>query len=462
MEKSLALRAVFGILWMCAVCSSRASAQTDEQTFQQFQWNFSTPGARANAMGGAFLATADDATATVTNPAGLISLTRPQFYVEYKNTDVKVDRLATVNSWLPGLHNPTTFSTDINALSFFSASVPVGKRVAVGFTIHQFLNYQESFHLAPRAVPDANNTSLIFRDAGGLSYADTPVQGDVNFQGTSYGASFAVAVTSQLNVGLTLAESHLTARDTNTRFNVNFGSTFPANPTALSESPIIRTESTINDSANGFGFAVGGLFRPNEKISVGFSYTKGPSFHLSENDQFNPGFSSNTQSPLTTQSGFPVTITIHVPDRYGVGVAARPVSKLLVGFDVVRVLYSNLARDFTVIEKTGNLATVSPSLFSIDDVTELHVGGEYNVLGGAYPLFLRAGAYTNPNHAVRFSATAANPLANSFFNAFYNLLPRSTVVKGTFGAGVVIGPHVQVDAAYVWQKEFVASLGARF
>src|SRR5713226_7434612 len=98
---------------LLGVCAS-ASAQTNDEIFPNFQWNFSTPGARANAMGRAFIGMADDASATVSNPAGLVSLTKPQFYVEYKNTSLKVARLSAVDSYVTGV--PTTFSANINSL----------------------------------------------------------------------------------------------------------------------------------------------------------------------------------------------------------------------------------------------------------------------------------------------------------------------------------------------------------
>jgi long-subunit fatty acid transport protein len=58
--------------------AAAAGAQTNDEVFPQVQWNFSTPGARANGMGRTFIGTADDASAAVTNPAGLMNLTRPQ------------------------------------------------------------------------------------------------------------------------------------------------------------------------------------------------------------------------------------------------------------------------------------------------------------------------------------------------------------------------------------------------
>src|SRR5438094_4826354 len=78
------------------LCWSRpASAQTDEEFFQTFPLNFSNPGARAQAMGGAFIAVADDASSAVTNPAGLANLTRQQAYFEYKGLNAPVAKLNT-------------------------------------------------------------------------------------------------------------------------------------------------------------------------------------------------------------------------------------------------------------------------------------------------------------------------------------------------------------------------------
>src|SRR5207237_1938085 len=114
--------------------------------------NFSTPGARANGMGRSFIGLADDATAAVTNPAGLITLTRPQFYVEYKNTKLESQRLRDINS--STTLQPTTFSTSVNALSFLSVSVPINSRLAAAFVVHRFLDYHETFFTLARSVLD--------------------------------------------------------------------------------------------------------------------------------------------------------------------------------------------------------------------------------------------------------------------------------------------------------------------
>jgi len=54
-------------------------------------FRFNNPGARANAMGGAFIGLTDDATAAYTNPAGLTILTEPEFSVEYKIGEITIE-----------------------------------------------------------------------------------------------------------------------------------------------------------------------------------------------------------------------------------------------------------------------------------------------------------------------------------------------------------------------------------
>ncbi|MGH9221349.1 MAG: hypothetical protein ACRD1W_18735, partial [Vicinamibacterales bacterium] len=60
--------------------ASGAQAQSSLQV--PIQFDFLNPSARSLAMGGAFVGLADDATAALVNPAGLIELTLPEVSVE--------------------------------------------------------------------------------------------------------------------------------------------------------------------------------------------------------------------------------------------------------------------------------------------------------------------------------------------------------------------------------------------
>src|SRR5262245_39095094 len=204
-----------------------AAAQNNEEIFEQFQWNFFPPGARASAMGQAFLGVADDASAAVTNPAGLVNLTRPQIYLEYKNTHLENERLAGFNS-LTTLE-ATKFSTDINSVSFLDVAAPIGSRATVAFSRHEFLNYEEAFSLAARPSPTGVANRFL-----------RPVDGDIDFTGTAYAGSIGVGVTSTFSLGFTIAMNQLKAASTSTRFGIMAGG-----PGAVSNN-IIFNQSEID------------------------------------------------------------------------------------------------------------------------------------------------------------------------------------------------------------------------
>ena len=142
-----------------------ASAQS--VNFSQF-FSVSTPGARANGMGQAFVGVADDASATVTNPGGLMFLTRPQVYVEFKSSfnDQSLDQFG------------DQFESLRARISFFSVSAPINDRVAVAFSRHEFFG------------ADINLPSLAFVD---------------HIRGTSYSGSIATTVRPDLKVGVTIS-----------------------------------------------------------------------------------------------------------------------------------------------------------------------------------------------------------------------------------------------------------------
>ncbi|MBK6729134.1 MAG: hypothetical protein IPG63_18400 [Xanthomonadales bacterium] len=74
MKKLLPL--AIGVALLAA--ASSAFAVTDEEGNASLQFNFSAPGARSLAMGGAFIGLADDATAAFSNPARLVQLASPE------------------------------------------------------------------------------------------------------------------------------------------------------------------------------------------------------------------------------------------------------------------------------------------------------------------------------------------------------------------------------------------------
>jgi long-chain fatty acid transport protein len=433
--------------------ATTVNAQTNSEVFEDFQWNLSTPGARANGMGRAFIGLADDATAAVANPAGLASLTRPQVYVEYKNTRLRVDRLSGPTSLSTLSTSP--FGDTINAVSFLSVAYPIGHGITVSFARHQFLDHEETFDYAPR-VEASNNGRTFFA-----------VHATSQFNAASYmGAAAMSLLKDTVRVGVSIAANRLSAESDLVRYNNNYSTNPPTSTGVVNQE--IRIPSSSSTSAS---VTVGGMYRPNDVLSVGAVYIKAPSFTFSEDFLNSNGVQVSGTMPNGTSVTFPADLSLHVPSRFGAGVAVRPTqlgSRLLAVFDVSRINYSDLAKDFVV---TNNLSAVLPENFTMDDRTEVHFGGEYNVITGKNPVFVRGGVFTSPDHRVKFVATSASPIASGdcdrtcvigTYTDQYNLLPQKTRVYGTIGGGVVLGPHLQLDASYVGTKEFVASVAARF
>src|SRR5207247_11442005 len=103
--------------------------------------------------------------------------------------------------------------------------VPVANRQARGggTQVHQFLNYQEAFHLSPRPVPDINTPTKVLNNG----FALFAVDGNSDFKGTSYAGTIAVIVTDSLRAGVTISANTFDASATATRFNSNFGASYP-------------------------------------------------------------------------------------------------------------------------------------------------------------------------------------------------------------------------------------------
>jgi long-subunit fatty acid transport protein len=207
--ESMTLPRVLRTLVFASIAIFAAAPATYAQAFSGL--HSTTPGARANGMGGTFIAIADDASAAISNPAGLGNLTRPQVYAEitsgkagFEFTDVDAGE------------------SRLTSLSFASASAPVNDKVTVGATYYEFLNFK------------VTDTSLGTND-------------ELTFTGRSYGVSAAYNATSQVKVGATVTLDNIKSKET------GFADT----------------------DDKGVGFEVGGLWQANEKVSVGVTGAHG-------------------------------------------------------------------------------------------------------------------------------------------------------------------------------------------
>jgi long-chain fatty acid transport protein len=271
---------IFSALALLSVDDARAL--TDEEIFEAFQFNFSLPGARSAGMGRAFVGLADDATASVSNPAGLTTLQFPEVSLEVKLTEHNIRRL------IPSATSPEpstrVFGSAVPQLSFLSL-VYNYKGLTLGIYRYETFNFDEKFGLPERPAFE-----------GGPLLAKVDAQ--VGMTVSNWGGTVAFRLPKNFSFGLALSAALLDMETRTTRFG--------------SDGISIHDQSLVSDVAWSLSSTLGVLYRPSELISAGVFYS------------FNPRFT--VQEELTGQDEDPssFSVRIKVPDRIGVGVAVRP------------------------------------------------------------------------------------------------------------------------------------------
>jgi long-chain fatty acid transport protein len=480
-----ARNAVIGLLLLIfAAFGSPAWAQTDEEHFSTYPFNFTNPGARPSAMGGAFMGLADDASAAVANPAGLGHLTRPQVYFEFKNLSAPTAQLTSFNSIVTGSGQYT--GTKVNMPAFFSASFPTGRWVLAA-TYHQFMRYEVNSAYQPRR--SISITSAILPSVTGANANASP---EFNYRGEALSGSAALAVNDKLKVGATVSLGRMTGKVTAMRGLISGGAVGCA---AAGAGVSCVPSSTMDDAAWAPGVTAGVLYEPNPKFGVGLMFSKQGSFKL-EQQLIKAGGTST-----------PTDVTFAIPTRFGAGLAWAPVSRVKVLLDVTRVQYSEIAKNITLVV-FSNMApfqaidpsqpAVSADGFTTKDATEIRFGTEVQVTKGRNPFFLRYGGFYLPSHNLRYSkgtrtmstTNDAGLTSQGFTSIPYDLVDQilwatehsavgdcssdsGTCVKlgkadtgFSVGGGFVMGGRVTLDAAYVWSwqrhQEVVISTAVRF
>ena len=266
-------------------------------------------------MGRAFVGLSDDASAAITNPAGLTFTENTQFYFEYKNTDFSTLRLAGSQSFFS--RETTKFGENVNSASFLNVSWrPSEKKFVLAFTVHEFLKFEERFSNETRSIPDLTTG---FPETGPLpNEVFTPVPNflpgdiDIKFQARSFAGTIAYGEADDpVKIGVTVAASRLNVNTRLTRFPENQGS-----------GALIFSESTIQDSDWNVGFTAG-VLTGTDRFSVGAAYSRGPSFDLLIEAKACGGGSRQVLRE-SNFADFPKPLEFNVPDRLQRGHLGTP------------------------------------------------------------------------------------------------------------------------------------------
>jgi long-chain fatty acid transport protein len=443
------------------------------------QLNLSTPGARSLGMGGAFLALADDATASYTNPAGLTSLTEggPQVAVELRNwsystpyiSQGRLDGSPTglgLDSIIFSELSTAKAASDISDLSFFSLGYVLPRGFTLSLYKNQLANFSTSFKsegwfFDPVQNRDEGITGLCFDVLGKHVCRTFPAAFEDRIKIDSIGSAIAYEfqrpwfsrVDRPLSVGVGIAHYQLKSFTGSARFN--FSTLVNADGTAnlltdpragdgvLGRSQFLdgylRSLSFEEGDDSAIGLTLGFLWKIGSKggWTIGGVYREGPEF-------------STVSSVVDALEGSVFENTLKIPDTYGFGVSYSPPKsegKTKLALDYQRIRYSQrLADHLTGLRRSTNLDIadfdIADSDFDIADSEELHLGLERVIVtSGNFVGTVRAGGWHESAHELRYLGST---------NAAYQVLfpGGDAYMHWAAGVGLVIGESYQIDAAF--------------
>lgn len=429
-------RPMRGLLLVLAVSlafAPAAQAITDEEIFRQMQFNFINPGARALGLGGSFIAVADDATAAQANPAGLMQLAAPEFFVEERF--IGGDKSSGEDS-VSGIFQFSSSNERraVTTPTFFSYVKP-WKTFALGFSRQELMNTRVKVESA-----------LDFTFFGATTWFG---EGDAAVNVTNWNVSAAWQPIEWLSIGGTASfgQFHMDGRVNNFISDPNglflcapsgpFDCSAGTNP-ALAN-PQNWYQTAIDDEDNDVTFSLGVLIKPMDQFSVGLVYRQGADYEFEQ--EVTDGLSSFIPgTPLLSRPSTTFTHEMNLPDSFGLGLKWRPGENWTVAADVVRVTYSDLldglVNQINILTQVG-FAAGFPSDFTIDDVTEIHAGAEYLFTETKWPLSVRGGVFYDPDNVLRdTTGNYGDALAGRDNELHYNV-----------GAGIVIQQKFQADVA---------------
>jgi long-subunit fatty acid transport protein len=355
MKKLQVLSCVIAVSFVAAETRGQTTLSRGQTPFLGSGFSASVgSGARALAMGGAFIAIADDSTASSWNPAGLCVLERPEASVVVQagssfTTDFSAfafsDVLAPIS--LTESDSASQFKATGTTLDFASVTYPF--RVGSLKLVPQF-NYQRvtNFSLTP-SIPNLSYSGSF--NAPGLF--DLAYQGATNLGGSGsggldvYAISLGVSANPRIYIGVAFnlwRKGAQLSRATNLSESDTF--TFPDGSSGQVPFTSARTLN-VTSTFKGTSVNVGLLVKPIDQLHIGAVYKSrfNMSYTSSTTDVTNGNSSvtgSTTDSTSISDNG-----TVRWPQTFGFGLAVLPTDVLTLSADFTTSNWSNATYNVT-------------------------------------------------------------------------------------------------------------------
>ena len=374
------MRLFIGLLF----CSLSVFAQHNNRSARDLQFRFGNPGARSLGFGGAFIALADDATAPVANPAGMVRTHGRSMSVEFN--------YGQMDNHIP-FHSGTLLQTNIFEFDFdFESSEAPEKAFQVPFlsAVFQKGRWRSSVfaHLQANIKRNYRTESIILCDINSNFYpnceqsldptTNPPSTDFLDLEMANFGISGAFEVSETFSLGVSLFFSDLDYQ----------ADSILEIPETLD---VVEVGKLARGNDSDWGGVFGLLWQVTPELSFGATYKRQPEFeYLAE--------LTKEREIAGIPDAFSTIGQFKIPDAVGFGVSVSPLDHLTINLDANRVFYSQVTDDLidysSPEESDENRITQT-----MPDITEIHLGMEWIFTQMSRPLSLRFGYWLEPYHA---------------------------------------------------------------
>jgi long-chain fatty acid transport protein len=409
------------LLVSLAVGAPPAAAQLDSALLSKLRFNLTNPGGKSLAMGGAFSAIADDATAALANPAGLGLISSIEVAVSGKRVDETL-ALPTARSTATGSlvtpYPPVTTSavgldTSTSGVEFAGVVLPISRRLVAALTYAENLRFEGD-------AGAGGYQYLELRDnrSGGTTRRDFLYEyrefGSASLTNRLIAGSLAFRVTEGFRVGGGITLNRAT-------FDLGGDAGGPHRIVSTNyRSPTSQETFSTTMAVQGLGGTqVGFVAGVHADLIADGSLTFGADYRWTQAAEGTLVIGGDVPAVLAGQTSR--AFKFRVPSDASVGLAAHPMPGLTIAAEVQWVKYGDIFdRALPVVSYRGLLSTGYPvdgvlaDLSPAPNVFVPRLGFEYVTGGPDLRLALRVGYHREPAHGVTANLAARDASGQSY------------------------------------------------